>query len=159
MRLISISLDPTRVQIQRKIWPDLEVFEATGGCTSDYRIVCIPKTYKRLAAHAVKHKWGRETVVAQDDVWPPHGPGFEAWQRSFQVPLLIFGQRETPTAVAPKAFSADRAIWKRLKQVWDGKARVIPAWMPIVDNYGLVLDVTRELGGTGRHAPCRGCGH
>lgn len=148
MRIVSVSLDPSRIRIQRKLFPNLEVFEATGGCTSlDFRQVCIPKTYHRLGQWALSEGLGRETLVMQDDVWSPNGPGFDGWISEWAaMPLLILGQTEPSGQVAPKAFSASPEIWVRLAEVWDGEGRIIPAWMPIVEEYGMVLDVCRRLG-------------
>lgn len=149
MRFVSISLDPSRIRVQRKVVPDLEVFEATGGCNNlDYRKVCIPKTYHRLGEWALAEGLGRETIVMQDDVWVPHGPGFDHWISEWaEVPLLILGQTEKSGAVAPKAFSATPEIWSLLAGVWTGEGRIIPAWMPIVEEHGTVLNVCQSMGG------------
>lgn len=77
----------------------------------------------------------------------PNGPGFDKWQAKYETPLLIFGQTEPDGRVAPKAFAASPEIWLLLAEVWDGEGRIIPAWMPIVEKYGEVLNVTRNLGG------------
>lgn len=156
IRVVVVSVDPGRVVTMERIYPKLEVFEGVTGCGPlDFRQQCIPKTYQKLAAHAVKQGWGRETVVVQDDVLLSHGPGLDLYNASFDTELLIFGKTETSGKVAPKAFSASPEMWVRLKKVWDGKGRIVPAWMPLVKKHGLVLDVTKDLGG--RYAPCAGC--
>jgi len=147
LRLVTISLNPGRVRIQRRIFPTLEVFEATGGCTNlDYRQVCIPETYRRLALWGVEEGLDRKTVVMQDDVWMPHGGGLEGYVDSFDTPLLVFGTTEADGVVVPKAFSASPEIWQALTAVWDGETRIGPAWMPLIEQYGTVLNVTRNIG-------------
>lgn len=147
MRLVTISLDPSRVRKQRKVYPDLEVFEATGGCTNvDFRQVCIPETYRRLAVWAVEEGLGRSDIVMQDDVWGPNGDGLDGYNRSFDTSLLIYGTTEVSGMVAPKMFSASPEVWQLLTEVWTGEGRIIPAWTPIVEEYGLVLDVCRNIG-------------
>lgn len=147
MRIITISLDPSRVRIQRKIWPTLEVFEATGGCTNlNYRDVCIPETYRRLALWALEENLGRDDIVMQDDVWGPNGPGFEAYNASFPTALLVYGRTEKTGLVVPKMFSAQGWVWQMLSEVWTGEGRISPAWAPIVEEYGMVLDETRNIG-------------
>lgn len=144
----------------RRIYPSVEKFEGVAGCgPDDYRWRCIPKSYQRLATQAVRQKWGRETVVLQDDVLIPQGAGLDSYNAKLDSPFLIYGQTEPDGQVAPKAFSATPEMWAELGKVWDGKQRIIPAWMPLVETYGLVLDVVRDLGLVGRNAPCRSCGH
>lgn len=159
MRYVTISIDQLRAQQQRRMWPDLEVFPGVTGCgPDDYRVNCIPQAYRNVARSAVEEGWGRETIVMQDDVWMPHGPGFDLWNRPFWNPLVVYGQREHDGRVAPKAFSATPEIWLQLQQVWNGTDRVIPSWQPIVEEHGLVLDVTRNIGWPASTG-CRGCGH
>lgn len=148
MRYVAVSIDQSRIDKLRWIIPDVEVFEGTRGCDLyNYRQVCIPNTYHRLGEWAVSEGIGRETVVMQDDVWIPHGPGFDNWISEWDAePFIILGQTEPNGQVAPKAFLAEQFIWRKLAQVWDGEGRIIPAWMPIVEEYGMVLDVTRGLG-------------
>lgn len=146
MRLVTISLDPSRVRRQRRVFPTLEVFEATGGCTNlDYRDECIPETYRRLAIWAVGEALGRDDIVMQDDVWGPNGGGLAGYNLSFDTPLLVYGNTESTGLVVPKMFSAALEIWELLKEVWTGEGRIGPAWQPIVEEYGLVLDVTRQI--------------
>lgn len=146
MRLITISLDPSRVRRQRRVYPTLEVFEASGGCTSlDYRDMCIPETYRRLALWALAEKLDRDDIVMQDDVWGPNGPGFEGYNLSFDTPLLVYGNTEASGLIVPKMFSAMGWIWQMLSEVWTGEGRISPAWRPIVDEYGMVLNETRQI--------------
>lgn len=146
MRIISVSLDPSRIRIQRKVFPDLEVFEATGGCTSlDFRQVCIPETYRRLAIWAVEVGLSRDDIVLQDDVWGPNGDGLEGYNASYDTPLLIYGATERTGLVVPKMFSAAPYIWEALTEVWTGEGRIGPAWMPLVESVGLVLNETTQL--------------
>lgn len=149
MRYIAVSIDVTRQARMRRILPALEIFPGTEGCDADnYRLICIPDAYRRLADWAVGEGLDREAIVMQDDVWIPHGSGFDMWFAEYdQFPLLILGHTEPDGGVAPKAFSATPEIWSMLGEVWDGTSRIIPAWMPIVEEYGEVLDVTRGLGG------------
>lgn len=149
MRYVAVSIDQHRIDILRRILPDVEVFEGTRGCDLyNFRQVCIPDAYHRLGQWALAEGLGRETIVMQDDVWIPHGPGFDDWISEWaEVPLLILGQTESTGNVAPKAFSATPEIWLLLADAWDGTGRIIPAWMPIVEQYGTVLNVCRGLGG------------
>jgi hypothetical protein len=148
LRYISLSIDRARVHRQRRIWRDLEIFTGVTGCDPyNYRQVCIPQAYRNLSQWAVGEGLGRETIVMQDDVWLPHGPGFDRWFAQYSAPLVVLGHTESNGGVAPKAFAADPEIWVMLSEVWTGEGRIIPAWMPIVSEYGLVLDVTRGLGG------------
>lgn len=149
MRYITLSVDENRQYRQRKIWPDLEVFVGFSDCDPRFfRLYCIPESYRQASAWAVSEGLGRETIFMQDDVWLPHGPGFENWFAQYDAaPLLILGQTEADGGVAPKAFSATPEIWELLAGVWTGEGRIIPAWMPIVEEYGLVLDVAKGLGG------------
>lgn len=159
--IVVISIDPTRLQTMRRIFPALRHFEGVNGCGSDnYRTVCIPKTYHRLGQTALAERWDRETVVFQDDIVLSLGAGLERHNARFDVPLLIYGQTESDRRVAPKAFSANRNIWRKLAEVWDGTGPIVGAWQPIVQEYGLVLDLVKEIAPAyGRNAPCRGCGH
>ena len=156
MRIIVISVNPTRLQTMRRIFPTLELFEGTSGCDKEnYREVCIPQTYHRLEEKAVAENWGRETIIFQDDVLLSLGPGLESYNNRFDIELLIYGTTEKDGTVAPKGFSASQMVHGLLAEAWDGTGRIIPAWMPIVSQYGLVLDVLRNLGG--RNAPCSNC--
>lgn len=149
MRYVAVSIEPSRIDKLRWLLPDLEVFEGTRGCDLyNFRQVCIPDAYHRLGQWAVSEGLDRESIIMQDDVWIPHGPGFDGWIAEWaEVPFLILGQTESNGGVAPKAFSATPEVWQLLARVWDGERRIIPAWMPIVEEYGEVLNVTRGLGG------------
>lgn len=159
LRIVVISCDPGRWKAMQKIYPTAELFEATYGPDENYRQAYIPKTYQRFEAFAVKKGLGRETVIFQDDVYMSHGGGtaMERYNNSFDTGLLVYGQTEPSGMVAPKAFSASPEIHRKLAEVWEGTTRIGPAWMPLVEEHGVVLDVTRNLGG--RHAPCVGCGN
>lgn len=158
--IVVISIDPTRLNTMRRIFPTLRHFQGVNGCDQDnYRTVCIPRTYHRLGQTALIERWDRETIIFQDDVLLSMGRGLEEHNARFHVPLLIYGQTESDRRVAPKAFSADRDIWHRLAGVWDGTGPVVGAWQPIVQEYGLVLDLTKDIAPSGRNAPCAGCGH
>lgn len=148
MRHIAISINGARVDRLRRFLPLIEVFPGTEGCTkADYRQVCIPNAYYRFEAWAVSEGIGIETIVMQDDVWLPHGPGFEDMHYSYPSNLIIYGKTESSGIVVPKAFAATPAVHLLLKDVWTGEGRIGPAWMPVVEEYGLVLDVTAEMGG------------
>lgn len=124
----------------------LEVFEATGGCTNlDYRDICIPETYRRLAIWAVDEGLSRDDIVMQDDVWGPNGGGLEGYNLSYETMLLVYGTTESTGLVVPKMFSADETIWQALTEVWTGEGRIGPAWMPLVEEYGIVLNETRQI--------------
>ena len=156
MRIIVISINDTRLKTMRRIFPTLEHFQGTTGCDKEnYREVCIPQTYKRLEEKAVAENWGRETIIFQDDVLLSLGPGLERYNARFDTELLIYGTTEPDGMVAPKGFSASPMVHGLLAEVWDGVSRIIPAWMPIVDQYGLVLDEVKQL--RGRNAPCSNC--
>lgn len=145
-RFIVISVDAGRLYNMRRLLPQFEVFTGTSGCTQhDYRQVCIPDTYKRLAEWAVEDGLGRESVVLMDDVWIPNGPGFDGWQRSFDVPLLILGHDMDEGFVDPRAFSATPEIWVELSKVWRGEGRIWRDWDPVVKEYGMNLNLTKFL--------------
>jgi hypothetical protein len=148
MRFITLSVNAARVDRLRRFLPDIEVFAGTEGCDrSNYRTVCIPDSYYRFEQWAVAEGIGLETVVMQDDVWIPHGGGFEDMHYSYPSNLIIYGRTEPDGTVVPKAFSATPAVHLLLADVWTGEGRIGPAWMPLVEEYGLVLDVTQDMGG------------
>ncbi len=146
MRYIALSVRLDRFRRLQRLIPTVERFEGVSGCgPRDYRQDCIPKSYDILSDWAVEQKLDKGTIVMQDDVWLPHGPGFDAWVEEFTEPLVVFGRTENTGIVVPKAFCATPTIWKLLAKKWNGKGRIGPAWMPTVEKHGLVLDVTRQL--------------
>lgn len=156
LRVVVISINNTRLQTMRRIFPAAELFEGTTGCDKDnYREICIPKTYQRLEQKALADGWGRETVIFQDDVLLPMGAGLESYNARFDTELLVYGTSEPTGMVAPKGFSASPMVHGLLAEVWDGTARIVPAWTPIVNEHGLILNVLRNL--SGRNAPCSNC--
>lgn len=145
-RFVVMSVDASRLRNMRKLLPDFEVFEGTTGCTSlDFRQICIPDTYRRLAELAVAEQWDRDTVVLMDDVWIPNGPGFDRWQHSYDTSLLVFGQTMADGYIDPRAFSATTDLWMLLSAVWRGEGRIWADWDPVVKEHGLVLDLTRFM--------------
>lgn len=162
IRFVVVNTNPLRMERMLKFLPTAEVFQGTSGPYPNKRYAeYIPQTYQRLAQHAIEQKWGRETVVLQDDVWMPHGPGFEAMNASFDAALVVYGRTDSTGLICPLSFSATPKIWLELSKVWDGTTRICDAWRPIVDTYGLVLDLVKAMGGppsvTGRNAPCINC--
>lgn len=146
-RFFVISVDPSRLRNVSKFIPDFQVFEGTTGCSSlNFRQVCIPDTYKRLAEQAVAEQWDRDTVVMMDDVWIPHGPGFDRWQHEHDTSLLVFGQTMSNGYIDPRAFSATPQLWGLLSSVWQGEGRIWADWDPVVKTQGMVLDLTRFIG-------------
>lgn len=157
MQIIVISINDKRLHTMRRMFPNARLFEGVSGCGKDnYREVCIPKTYQALEEKAVAENWGRETIIFQDDVLLSMGEkGLARHNDRFDTQLLIYGTTEKDGNVAPKGFSATPGIHAQLAAAWDGTGRIVPAWMPIVRQYGLVLDLLTNL--SGRNAPCSNC--
>lgn len=149
MRLIAISISPSRIYKLQNIYRQtVEVFPGTEGCTAEnYRDVCIPDAHHRQAQAAVAERLGLETVVMQDDVLLPTGGDIlDRTVADADSELIVFGQTESTGIVVPKAWTATPRIWKLIAAVWTGVGKVGPAWMPIVESEGVVLDITRNIG-------------
>lgn len=165
LHYVVINTNPKRLERMQAIVPRFEVFKGTTGpdpkkAYTEY----IPKTYQRLADHALKKKWDRKTIVLQDDVWIPQGEGLEAMLDEYPSELLVLGRTDSTGLICPLAFAANSMIWQKLAVAWDGKRRICTAWRPIVDRHGLVLDIVKPMSGppsvalgTGRNAPCVNC--
>lgn len=146
MRYVALSIRPDRIVKLRRFIPEVEVFPGVEGCgPSDYRQNCIPLSYRNAAATGKTEGWGRDVIFMQDDVWIPHGPGFDDWINSYTQPLVVLGKTESTGIVIPKAFTAAFPIWGMLADVWTGEGRIGPAWMSVVEEWGVVLDVTQQL--------------
>lgn len=151
MRMITISIDRSRVDRLRRAYKVVEVFPGTEGCTPDtYREICIPDAHHRFADWAVEEGLGLESMFLQDDVLLPTGGDIldrmtaETYDETGKE-LIVFGQTEADGQVAPKAFTATPRIWEMIAGVWTGTGRIIPAWMPLVQEYGVVLNKARNI--------------
>lgn len=96
-------------------------------------------TYADLAAYAVSEMWDKSVVVVQDDVRFTVDPLPTPPQE-----LVVYGQT-VGDIVCPRAFAASSKLWAKLAERWNGRRRVCGAWMPLVQRYAVVLDVTEHL--------------
>lgn len=155
--IVNLDSQPDRLATMTATLPGpAERFAGTAGS--------IPDTYRRLVSSALDNTWDLDTIVCQDDVrfvkpLTQHPIYRGSKLGRFDPPeLIVYGTMRHGEHICPKAFAATPRGWKELAEVWDGQSQTCRAWRPVVE-LGVVLNVTEDSGGVGRHAPCRGCGH
>lgn len=127
MQLIAVSYWPDR---RASLPSDWEVWETR---------LSIPETYSQIAAHAVSQGWDRDVVVIQDDTRLDSIPPSDA-------ELIVYG-KGNEDHVCPRAFAASPEVWKVLARRWQPwTGQICRTWKPAVDEFGEVLNVTRQEG-------------
>lgn len=103
----------------------------------------IGQTYVDLADHAIETGWGHEIVIVQDDVRFTTDPNEIEDVELSSVSIIAYGQTKRKYHVCPRAFSADRQGWERLRGLWSPAVNTLcPGFTRALSRDGVVLDVT-----------------
>lgn len=111
------------------------------GLPTDWKVwtttTPIGQTYHQVALTAVAEGWDLDTVVIQDDVRGAFPPVDR---------FTIYGTETSPGHICPRAFTADKPIWKHLVRRWARHSRSACPAITHLARHAQVLDTVHEVG-------------